>query len=135
MPLRPQLLRVEINPGLFRRLFACGLVSARRGLGDREGQSAPPGHIHHCQGRNLQPPFGPTGTAVEKVPQPERLFTTLRNKRGILRRDQLRARIQRRSYDTLVKVRPVKGRPELTRNRALRVLAVTTQITISDAPT
>src|SRR5712691_8935655 len=135
MPLLPQLLRVEINPGLFRRLVACGLVSARRGLGDSEGDRAPPGHIHHRQGRNLQPPFGPTGTAVEKVPQPERRFAALRNKRGILRRDQLRARIQRRSPDPRVKVRPVKSCPELTRNRALGVLAVTTQITTSDAPT
>jgi len=135
MALLPQLLLVEINPGLFRRLFACCLVSARRSLGDSEGQSAPTGHIHHRQGRNLQPPFGPTATTVEKVPQPERLFAALRNKRGILRRDQLRARIQRCSHDTLVKVRPVKGCPELTRNRALGVLAVTTQITTSDAPT
>ena len=87
MPLLPQLLLVEINPGLFRRWVACCLVSARQGLGDSEGQSAPTGHLHHRQGRNLQPPFGPTGTAVEKVPQPERLFAALRNKRGIRRRD------------------------------------------------
>ena len=132
MTMLAQLLFVEINPGLF--LFLLGRRCRRgRRLGDREGESTAARDIHHGQGRNLQPPFGPTGAAVEEVPQPERLFATLRNKRGILRRDQFRVRVERRRHDPLMKVWPVKGAPELSRDRALRVVTVATQIAKVDA--
>src|SRR5262245_3893480 len=129
-----QLLLVEINAGLVLCLRARRLVSAGRRLGDRERERAPAGYIHDRQGRNFQPPFRAIRTAVEEVPETESLFAALRKKRGILGRDQFRTRIERRSHDALMKVRPIKGRPELARNRALGVVAVTAQIATGDAP-
>jgi hypothetical protein len=113
------------------RLVLCGV---RRGLflaggrlGDgSEGTAA--GDIHHGQSRNLQSPFGPTGAAIEKVSQPEGGLATLGKKRGILGRAQLRARIERPSQDPLMKVGPLKGRPELARHRARGILTIATQI-------
>ena len=134
MALVVQLLLVEINARLLRCCGFLGLSFAGGRLGHGERERAPARDIHHRQRRNLQPPFGPTRAAIEEVSQPERLFATLGNKRGILRRDQLRARIKRRRHHPLMKVRPIKGRPELARHRALGVLTVATQIAPRDAP-
>jgi hypothetical protein len=134
MPLRAQLLLVEVDAGLFLILSCCSLGLAWRGLGDGEGESAPACHIHHRHGRNLHAAFRASGTTVEEMPKPEGLFPALGNKGGILSRDQLRARIKCRRQNALMKVRPYKGRPELARNRALGVVTVTTEIAPSDVP-
>src|SRR5262252_9543859 len=76
MPMLAQLLHVEVDPGLFLRSLR-GLL-ARRRLRDRERQSAPAGDIDYRECGHLQPTFGTTRTAVEEVPEPERLLATLR---------------------------------------------------------
>src|SRR5215813_7148013 len=126
MPMRTQLLRVEVDPGFFR-LRLCGVLSRRR-LRSGERESAPAGDIDHGERGNLQAPFGATRTAVEEVPEPERLLTTLREEGRVMRRDQFRARVERRHQHTLVKVGPVKWFPELPCDRAFRVVAVATQV-------
>lgn len=130
--LRAQLLFVEINASLFLLSFRAAL--AWRRLCDGERQSATACHIHDRQGRNLQTPLGAIGAAVEEVTETESLLAALRKERGILRRDQFRARVERRSHDALRKVWPIKGSPELTRNRALGVVAVAAQVAKVDAP-
>src|SRR2546427_3518256 len=89
LALLPQLLLVEIDSGLLLVLRCCCFVIAWGRLANGERERAPACDIYDRQGRNLQPPFGAVGTAVEEVPQPEGLFATLRNERGILRRDQI----------------------------------------------
>ena len=124
MTLRTQLLLGEINSGplLFLRC-RCFVIAGRR-LGDGERESATASHLHNRQGRNLQSAFRAPSAAVEEVTETECLFSTFRNERGILHRDQFRVRVERRLQDSLMKVRPRKGSPELARNRALRVIAV-----------
>jgi len=51
MPMRTQLLCVEVAPGFFQ-LGLCGLLSWRR-LRDGERQSAPAGDIDHRERGNL----------------------------------------------------------------------------------
>src|SRR6516162_7528528 len=88
MPMRTQLLRVEVDPGLFPRRLR-GLLS-RRGLRSGERESAPAGDIDHGERGHLQATFGATRTAVEEVSEPERLLTTLREEGRVMRRDQFR---------------------------------------------
>src|SRR5262249_22829351 len=85
MPMLAQLLRIEVDSGLFPRSLR-GLLSRRR-LRDRERQSAPAGDLDHSKGGNLQPAFGTTRTAVEEVPETERLLATLWEEGRIMRRD------------------------------------------------
>jgi hypothetical protein len=134
LTLLPQLLFVEVDSGLLLVLRCCCFVMAWGRLANGERERAPARDIYDRQGRNLQTPFGAIGTAVKEVPQPEGLFAALRNERGILHRDQIRARVERRIQDALMKVRPSKGRPELARHRTLGVVAVATQIATGDAP-
>src|SRR6476619_445867 len=86
MPMRTQLLLIEVDPGCFR-LRLCGFRSRRR-LRNGERESAPACDIHHSERRNLQPTFGTTRTAVEEVPEAERLLATLGDAGGVMRRDQ-----------------------------------------------
>src|SRR5712691_9443037 len=92
MPMRTQLLLVEVYPGFFRRSLR-GLLSRRR-LRDGERKSAPACDIDHGERGNLQPAFGTTRTAVEEVPETERLLATLRDEGRVMRRDQFRARVE-----------------------------------------
>src|SRR5918911_1102130 len=85
MPMRTQLLRGEVDSGSFR-LRLCGLL-ARRRLRSGERESAPAGDIDHGERGNLQATFGATRTAVEEVPEPERLLTALREEGRVMRRD------------------------------------------------
>src|SRR5215472_8422418 len=133
MPMLAQLLRVEVDPGFFQ-LSLSGFLSRRR-LGDGQGKSAPVGDIHHGERGHLQPAFGTTRTAVEKVPEPERLLTTLRDEGCVMRRDQFRMWGERRHQHPLMKVRPVKRLSELPRDGAFRVGAVATQVAEVDAAT
>ena len=50
-----------------------------------------------------------------------------------MRRDQFRARVQRRHQHALMKVWPVKRLPKLPCNGAFRVVAVATQVAEVDA--
>src|SRR5215470_14747854 len=131
MPMRMQLLLIEVDPGLFLRRLR-GLL-ARRRLRDGQGKSAPAGDIHHRERGYLQPAFGTTRTAVEEVPEPERLLATLGEKGRVMRRDQFRTRVECRHQHTLMKVWPVKRRPKLPCDSAFRVVAVATQVTEVDA--
>src|SRR5919108_935307 len=126
IPMRTQLLLVEVDPGFFR-LRLCGVLSRRR-LRNSERESAPACDIDHRERGNLQPTFGTTRTAIEEVPEPERLLATLREKGRVMRRDQFRARVERRHQHTLVKVGPVKWFPELPCDGAFRVVAIATQV-------
>src|SRR5215510_13977034 len=131
MPMRAQLLRVEVDSGFFR--LRPGGVLSRWRLRNGERESAPAGDIDHCECGNLQPTFGTTRTAVEEVPEPERLLTTLREEGRVMRRDQFRARVERRHQHALVKVGPVKRLPKLPCDGAFRVVAVATQVAEVDA--
>src|SRR5436190_4227493 len=134
MALVVELLCVEIYARLLLALVLLRDGLARWGLRHGQRERATTGHIHHGQGRNLQPSFRSIRTAVEEMPQAERLFAALRNERGILHRNEFRARLQHRRQYALRKLRPLEGRAELARNRPLRVVAVATQITSGDAP-
>ena len=131
MPMLAQLLRVEIDPGLFR-LSRRGLLSRRR-LRNGQRESAPACGIHHGKRRNLQPAFGPLSTAVDKGPETERLLATLRDEGRVMSRNQFRARVERRHQHALMKVRPVKWFPELPCDRAFRLVAIATQVAEVDA--
>src|SRR5215813_8624958 len=131
MPMRTQLLLVEVDPRVFR-LRLCGLLSRRR-LRHGECESTPACDIDHRERRNLQPAFGTTRTAVEEVPETERLLATLWNEGRVMRRDQFRARVERHQQHTLMKVGPVKRLPKLPCDGAFRIVAVTTQVTEVDA--
>src|SRR5262245_56766722 len=122
MPMRAQLLCVEVDPGLFLRGLRGRL--ARRRLRDSECKSTPACDLYHSEGGNLKPAFGTTRTAVEEVPETERLLATLREERRIMRRDQFRARVERRHQHALMKVGPVKRLPKLPCDGAFRVIAV-----------
>src|SRR5262245_60729724 len=128
-----QLLPVKINAGLFLGLLRAHLVIAWGCLGHREGEGTAACHIHDSQCGDFQATFGPGGTAIEEVPQPERLLATLRDKGSILCRDDFRARVEGDRDDPLMEVRPVKAAPELPGNRALTIVAVATQIAKVDA--
>src|SRR5215510_375067 len=86
MPMRTQLLRIEVDPGFFPRSLD-GCLSRRR-LRTGERESAPACDIHHREGGNLQPAFGPTRAAIEEMPETERLLTTLCDEGRIMGRDQ-----------------------------------------------
>src|SRR5437762_2096362 len=58
MPMRTQLLQVEVDPGLFLPGLR-GVLSWRR-LRDGQGESAPACDIDHGERGNLQPAFGTT---------------------------------------------------------------------------
>src|SRR5919202_2232732 len=131
MPMRTQLLLVEVDPRVFR-LRLCGLL-ARRRLRNGECESGPVCDIHHRERRNLQPAFGTTRTAVEEVPETERLLTALWNEGRVMRRDQFRTRVECHQQYALMKVGPVKWLPELPCDSAFRIVTVTTQVTEVDA--
>src|SRR5215831_21425138 len=131
MPMRTQLLRVEVDPGVFR-LRLCGCLSRRR-LRTGESESAPACDIHHRKCGNLQSTLGTARTAVEEVPESERLLATLGDERRIVRRDQFRTWVECRHQHMLMKVGPVKRRPKLPCDSAFRVVAVATQVTEVDA--
>jgi hypothetical protein len=131
MPMLAPWLLVEIDPGLFR-LGLRGLLSRRR-LRNGQRESAPACGIHHGKRGNLQPAFGTLSTAVEKVPETERLLATLRDEGRVMRRNQSRARVERRHQHALMKVRPVTWLPELPCDRAFRIVAVATQVAAVDA--
>jgi site-specific DNA recombinase len=128
-----QLLAVKIHSGLFLGLLRDRLVIARRCLGHCEGEGAAACHIHDGQRGDFQAAFGPGGTAVEEVPETERLLATLRDEGSVLRRDHFRARVEGDRDDPLMEVWPVKVAPELPCYRALTIVAVATQIAKVDA--
>jgi len=131
MPMRTQLLRVEVDPSFFQ-LGLCGLLSWRR-LRDGESQSAPACDINHSARGHLQSTFSTARTAVEEVPETERLLATLRDEGRVMRGDQFRAWVKRRPQHALMKVWPVKRLPKLPGDGAFRVIAVATQVTEVDA--
>src|ERR687886_2165493 len=133
MPMLAQLLRVEVDPGLF--LLGLRSILSRRCLRGSERKSAPACDIHHSECGNLQPAFGTTRTTVEEVPETERLLTTLRDEGRVMRRDQFRARVERRHQHALMKVGPVKRLPKLPCDGAFRVIAVAAQVAEVDATT
>src|SRR5712691_10549371 len=84
--------------------------------------------IDHGERGNLQPAFGTTRTAVEEVPETERLLATLREEGRVMRRDQFRARVERRHEHALMKVWPGKWLPKLPCDGAFSVVTVATQV-------
>ena len=133
MSMRTQLLRGEVDPRVFR-LRLCGVLSRRR-LRDGERQSAPACDIDHRERGKLQAAFGAAGTAVAAVPETARLLATRRDAGRVMRRDQCRARVERRPQHALMQIWPVKGLPNLPCNGAVSVAAVATQVTDVDATT
>src|SRR5215471_3790687 len=131
MPMRTQLLLVEVDSGFFR-LSWHGLLSRRR-LRHGERKGAPACDIYYGERGNLQSTLGTARTAVEEVPETERLLATLGDERRIMRRDQFRVRIKRHQQDPLMKVRPVKGAAKLACDGALTVVAVAAQMAEVDA--
>ena len=131
MPMLAQLLLVEVDPGFFR--LSLGGCLSRRRLRTGESESAPACDIHHRECGNLQPAFGTTRTAVEEVPETERLRATLRDEGRVMRRDQFRAWVERRHQHTLMQVGPVKRLPKLPGDGAFSVVAVATQVAEGDA--
>src|SRR5262249_10732301 len=131
MPMRTQLLLVEVDPGFFL-LRLCGCLSRRR-LRTGKSKSAPACDSHHCACGNLQPAFGTTRTAIEEVPEPERLLPTLGDEGRIMSRDQFRVRGKRRHQHALMQVGPVKWRPQLPCDGTFRIVAVATQVAEVDA--
>src|SRR5215468_2979466 len=131
MPMRTQLLLVEVDSGFFR-LSWHGLLSQRR-LRHGERKSAPACDIYDGERGNLQSTLGTARTAVEEVPETERLLATLGDERRVMRRDQFRLRDERRHQHALMKVGPVKRLPELPRDGAFRIVAVATQVAEVDA--
>src|SRR5256885_12034930 len=102
MPMRTQLLLGEVDSGFFR-LSLCGCLSWRR-LRTGESESAPACDIHHRACGNLQTAFGTTRTAIEEVPETERLLATLGDEGRIMSRDQFRVRGKRRHQHALMQV-------------------------------
>src|SRR5262245_39531955 len=131
MPMRPQLLRGEVDSGFFR-LSWHGFLSRRR-LRHGERQSAPAWDSHDGERGNLQSTLGTARTAVAEVPETERLLATLGDERRLMRRDQFRVRVERRHQHALMKVRPVKRLPKLPRDGAFSIVAVATQVAEVDA--
>src|SRR5215510_741598 len=130
-PMRAQLLLVEVYSSLL--LLSLRGLLARRRLRDGQGKSAPACDIHHSERGNLQPTFGTTRTAVEEVTETERLLATLREEGRVMRRDQFRARVERRHQHALRQVWPIKRLPKLPCNGAFRVVAVATEVAEVDA--
>jgi hypothetical protein len=64
----------------------------------------------------------------QEVPETEGLLATLREERRVMRRDQFRARVERRHQHALMKGGPVKRRPKLPCDGAFRVIAVAAQV-------
>src|SRR5215831_2926379 len=130
LPMRMQLLLIEVDPGL----FLCSLRGflARR-LRDGQGKGAPACDIYYGERGNLQSTLGTARTAVEEVPEPERLLATLGKERRIMRRDQFRTRVECRHQHMLRQVWPVKRRPKLPCDSAFSVVAVATQVAEVDA--
>jgi len=85
MPMRTERLRVEVHPSFFR-LGRRGRL-ARRRLRDGKRHSTPACDIDHSERGNLSPVFGTTGTAVDEMPEPERLLTTLWDEGRVMSRD------------------------------------------------
>ena len=83
MSMRTQLLRIDVDPGFFR-LGLRGLFPRRRLCGG-ERQSAPACDIDYSERGNLQSTFGTARTAVEEVPETERLLATLRDEGRVMR--------------------------------------------------
>src|SRR4029453_2228140 len=133
MPMRAQLLLVEVDPSFV--LLGLRSVLPRRRLRGGERKSAPACDIDHGERGNLQPTFGTARTAVEEVPETKRLLATLRDEGRVMRRDQFRARVERRHQHALMKVWPVKRLPKLPCHGAFRVVAVATQVAEVDATT
>jgi hypothetical protein len=133
LSMRTQRLFVAVDPRVFR-LSLRGFLPRRR-LRDGERQSAPTCNLDHGERGYLQPAFGAARTAVEEVPAPARLFATLWDEGRVMRRDQCRARVERRPQHALRKVWPVKRLPKLPCDRACRVVAVATQVAAVDATT
>src|SRR5215475_5417833 len=131
VPMRMQLLLIEVDPGLFLRSLR-GLL-ARRRLRDGQGKSAPACDIYYGERGNLQSTLGTARTAVEEVPETERLLATLGDERRLMRRDQFRVRVERRHQHALMKIRPVKRLPKLPRDGAFRIVAAATQVAEVDA--
>src|SRR6266702_5912508 len=131
MPMRTQLLLVEVDSGFFRRSWQ-GLLSRRR-LRHGERKSAPACDIDYGERGNLQSTLGTARTAVEEVPETERLLATLGDERRIMRRDQFRVRVERRHQHALMKVGPVKRLPKLPGDGAFSIVAVATQFAEVDA--
>ena len=100
---------------------------------DGEGIEALPLNWMECG--NLQSAFRTTRTAVEEVPEPERLLATLRDEGRVMRGDQFRAWVERRHEHALMQVRPVKRLPKLPCDGAFSVVAVATQVAEVDAAT
>ena len=92
MPMRTQLLPIEVDPGFFQ-LSLCGVL-ARRRLRNGKRESAPACDIDHREGGHLQPAVGTARTAVEEVPETERLLATLREEGRVMRGDQFRAWVE-----------------------------------------
>src|SRR2546421_8937542 len=109
-----------------------GLLPRRR-LRHGERKSAPACDIDYGERGNLQSTLGTARTAVEEVPETERLLATLGDERRIMRRDQFRVRVERRHQHALMKVGPVKRLPKLPCDGAFRVVAVATQVAEVDA--
>src|SRR5437016_11790682 len=133
MSMRTPVLLVEVDPRVFR-LGLRGFLSRRR-LRDGERQSAPACDIDHSERGHLQAAFGTMRTAVEEVPEAERLRTTLRDEGRVMRGDQFRAWVKRRPQHALMKVGPVKRLPKLPCDGAFRVVAIATQVAEVDATT
>jgi len=133
MPMRPQLLLVTVYSCLFLRSLR-GIL-ARRRLRDGQRESAPAGDIHHSERGHLQPACGTTRTAVKEGPETARLRAPLREEGRVRRRDQCRARVERRPQHALMKVWPVKRLPKLSCDGAFRVVAGATQVAEGDATT
>jgi hypothetical protein len=131
LPMRTQLLHVEVDPSFFQ-LGLCGLLSWRR-LRDGARQSAPVCDINHSERGNLQSTCSTARTAVEAVPETERLLATLRDEGRVMRGDQCRAWGKRRPQHALRKVWPVKRLPKLPGDGAVRVIAVAPQVAEVDA--
>src|SRR4029450_7222822 len=77
MPMRPQVLRVQAPPRLFR--LALGGFLPRWRLRDGQRESAPGCDIAYSERGNLQSSFGTARSSVEEVPETERLLATLRD--------------------------------------------------------
>src|SRR5215813_1057785 len=131
MPMLTQLLLIEVDPGFFPRSLD-GCLSRRR-LRTGERESAPACDIHHREGGNLQPAFGPTRAAIEEMPETERLLTTLCDEGRIMSRDEFRVWGQCRQQHALMKVGPVKWHPKLPCDGTFRIVAVATQVAEVDA--
>ena len=76
MPMRTQLLHVEVDPRVVR--LGLGGFLSRWCLHNGERKSAPACDIDHSERGHLSSTFGTARTAVEEVPEPERLLATLR---------------------------------------------------------